>query len=426
MRVMLSVIILLLFAVPSRAVEIDYWQYSYKARIDAMDRLIEAFEEANPDITVNHSNFPYAQYRTKVAAAVAAGEGPDVVQLYYGWLHDYLAAEILQPLSQDTFPHSEIENDFFPMVGNMKSGGEYYALPTAVRSLALFWNKKIFREAGLDPDVPPKTLDELVDMARKLTKRDRAGNITQVGLTMGPINQDHNWWREVLVRQFGGTPYNADNSQVTYNNDPGRAAFQYYADFATRHKTSVVDFMDKGEIAFKAGRAAMHIDGSFVLGFLKRTRGDRPSRLEWGVTELPEHNGIKANFSSYWVNGITTKAAGEKRMAAEKFLKFITSARAMQYWLDNVGELPARKAVAYRAENQNHPDFGAFIRGLDYAYTTQFYSESAQRKTVVDMLDRILLEGQSVAESLDIAAREDQEIIDGALLEIREGASDEE
>jgi multiple sugar transport system substrate-binding protein len=425
MRAISCILISFLLSVPGFAVEIDYWQYSYKARIDAMDRLIEAFEEENPDIKVNHSNFPYAQYRTKVAAAVAAGEGPDVVQLYYGWLHDYLAADILQPLSRETFPHSEIEQEFFPMVGNMKSGDEYYALPTAVRSLALFWNKKLFRDAGLDPERPPATLDELVDMARKMTKRDPAGNITQVGITMGPINQDHNWWREVLVRQFGGTPYNDDNSRVTYNDEAGLAAFEYYADFATRHKTSVIDFMDKGEIAFKAGRAAMHIDGSFVLGFLNRTRGNRPNRLQWGVTELLEHNGIRANFSSYWVNGITTKASGEKRIAAEKFLKFITSARAMQYWLDTVGELPARKAVAYRPENRNHPDFGAFIRGLDYAHTTQFYSESAQRKTVVDMLDRIVLRNMSVKESLEIAAREDQDIIDAALLEIRAGAGDE-
>lgn len=409
----------------ANAVEIEYWQYSYKTRIDAMEKLIEAFEAENPDITVTHNNFPYAQYRTKVAAAVAAGEGPDVVQLYYGWLHDYLAAGILQPLSQESFPHSEIEQEFFPMVGSMKSGGDYYALPTAVRSLALFWNKKIFREAGLDPEVPPKTLDELVEFAKKLTQRDPAGNITQAGLTMGPINQDHNWWREVLVRQFGGVPYNADNSKVMYDDEAGRAAFQYYADFATRHKTSVVDFMDKGEIAFKAGRAAMHIDGSFVLSFLKRTRGGR-NRLEWGVAELPEHNGIKSNFSSYWVNGITSKASGEKKLAAEKFLKFITSPRAMQYWLDQVGELPARKAVAYRDDNRNHPEFGAFIRGLDYAHTTLFYSESAQRKTVVDMLDRIVLNGMSVDESLAIAAQEDQNIIDAALIEIREAAAAKE
>ena len=410
MRQVLFIIFALFFCNIANAVDIEYWQYSYKARLDAMDKLIEAFEAENPDINVIQTNFPYAQYRTKVAASVAAGEGPDVVQLYYGWLDDYLSAEILQPLSKKIFPNQAIEDDFFPIVGTMKVNGSYYALPTAVRSLGLFWNKKIFREAGLDPNKPPETLDELIDVAKKLTKRDRAGNIIQVGLTMGPINQDHNWWREVLVRQFGGEPYNADNTEVTYMNQAGLNAFQYYADFALTHETSVVDFMDKGEIAFKAGRAAMHIDGSFVLSLFNRTR-----RLEWGVTELPSHNDIKANFSSYWVNGITSKAKGEKHAAAEKFLKFITSDDAMQLWLDEVGELPAKKMVAKRAENINDAEYGPFIRGLDYAYSTQFYSESAQRKTVVDTLDRIVLLDMSVEESLKIAAKEDQAIIDRAV-----------
>lgn len=410
MRRVTITILALIFSQVANAVDIEYWQYSYKARLDAMDKLIEAFESENPDINVIHTNFPYAQYRTKVAAAVAAGEGPDVVQLYYGWLDDYLNADILQPLSKENFPNDMIRRDFFPMVDTMRINGDYYALPTAVRSLGLYWNKKIFREAGLDPNKPPKTLDELVKFAKRLTKYDRAGNIIQVGLTIGPINQDHNWWREVLVRQFGGTPYNDDNTKVTYTDDAGLKAFQYYADFIGKHNVSVVDFMDKGEIAFKAGRAAMHIDGSFALALFNRTR-----RLEWGITELPSHNGIKSNFASYWVNGVTSKASGEKREAAEKFLKFITSDAAMQLWLDEVGELPAKKIVAQRQANLNHPQYGPFIRGLGYAYSTRFYSESAQRKTVVDMLDRIVLTGMSVKNSLEIAAQEDQAIIDKAV-----------
>ena len=414
MRLVCALIAFIFMSSTGFAVEIEYWQYSYKTRLDAMDRLISQFELDNPDIKVIHNNFPYAQYRTKVAASVAAGEGPDVVQLYYGWLGDYLQGGILQPLSQDAFPQSAIEDDYFAMIAPMKVAGEYYALPTAVRTLGLFWNKKLFREAGIDPEKPPQTLDELVEVAKKLTKRDRAGNIIQVGLTMGPINQDHNWWREVLVRQFGGVPYNADTTKVAYDDGAGLKAFEFYAGLVTKHDVSVVDFMDKGEIAFKAGRAAMHIDGSFVLSTFNRNRNPN-SRLDYGITELPTHNDIKANFSSYWVNGITSKAQGEKRAAAEKFLKFITSEDAMQLWLEEVGELPARKAVAARPINQNHPQYGAFIRGLEYAYTTNFYSESAQRKTVVDMLDRILLNDMSVADSLKIAADEDQKIIDEAV-----------
>lgn len=73
----------------AQAVEIEYWQYFYEARVKAIDILIEKFEAANPDITVKHTTFPYADYRTKVAASIPAGEGPDVVQLIL-WLVERL------------------------------------------------------------------------------------------------------------------------------------------------------------------------------------------------------------------------------------------------------------------------------------------------------------------------------------------------
>ncbi len=62
------------------------------------------------------SHFPYADYRTKVAAAIPAGEGPDVVQLFYGWLNDYKEAKLIQPLPAAEFPVAEIDETFFPMV----------------------------------------------------------------------------------------------------------------------------------------------------------------------------------------------------------------------------------------------------------------------------------------------------------------------
>lgn len=396
--------------VPSQAeaVEIEYWQYFFEARVTAMEQLIEQFEAANPDITVKMTHFPYADYRTKVAAAVPAGEGPDVVQLFYGWLNDYIDAKLIQPLPNDAFPPDQIEADYFPMVGAMNVDGAYYALPTAVRSLALFWNTRLFEEAGLDPSTPPATLDELVEYAEKLTKKDDAGNLTQVGITLGMTAQDHHWFREGLVRQFGGAPYSDDNTQVTYNDDAGLKALEFYTGLITDHEVSQIGFMDEPQAAFKAGRAGMHIDGSFRIGALDRTRG-----LKWAVGELPSNaDGMRSNYSSYWVNGITTKAEGEKYDASVKFLQFITSPEAMQLWLEVVGELPARPEVGLTEENANNPIYGPFIRGLDYANTTVFANESAQRQEMINMVDRILLEGASPADSLAAAAEAEQAILD--------------
>ena len=139
----------------AQPVEIEYWQYTFAQRVQAIDELIKRFEAANPGIKVKHTHVPYDDFRLKIAAAIPAGQGPDVVQLFYGWLQDYLKAKLLQPLPTELFPAAEIERDFFPIVKQMKVDGHYYALPTAVRSLALFWNKKLFEEAGLDPAKPP-------------------------------------------------------------------------------------------------------------------------------------------------------------------------------------------------------------------------------------------------------------------------------
>jgi multiple sugar transport system substrate-binding protein len=389
------------------SVEIDYWQYFFKERVEAMDALIKQFEAANPDIKVKQTTFPYADYQTKVAAAIPAGEGPDLVQLYYGWLAQYMKAGLLQKLPSDAFNAAEIDRDFFPIVRNMKIDGEYYALPTAVRSLALFWNKKLFKDAGLDPEKPPQTLDELVEMAHKLTQRDAAGNLVVEGMTADLTMQDQHWVREVLVRQFGGQPYSDDNRTVAYDDAAGIKAVSWYADLIRKEKVAEIGFLTDQPTAFKSGKAAITIDGSFRLGAFDGQKG-----LEYGVAELPAYNGKRSNFSSYWVNGITSKAKDAKRDAAVKFLKFVTTPEAMELWLHTVGELPARVSVAAKESNRNDPKYGPFIRGLDYAHATDFVDELAQRKVMIDIFDRITLQQTSPADAVHTAAEEEQKILD--------------
>ena len=395
-----------LFSVAANAVEIEYWQYFFDARVTAMEQLIENFQAANPDITVKMTHFPYADYRTKVAAAIPAGEGPDVVQLFYGWLNDYVEAELIQPLPAEDFPASKIDAEFFPMVQAMKDGDQYWALPTAVRSLALFYNERLLEEAGVEP---PTTFDEMLAAAAAMTKRDGAGNLTQVGITAGMTAQDHHWWREGLIRQMGGEPYVDDYTKVNYNSKAGLEALEFYTGlFTGDDAVTAIGFMDEPQAAFKAGRAGMHIDGSFRIGSLNKQRG-----LKWGVTELPATaDGTRSNYSSYWVNAITTKAKGEKYDAAIKFMQYVTSDEAMQIWLDVVGELPAKPSVGLTEANANDATYGPFIRGLAYANTTKFANESAQRQLMVEMVERITLEGMPLADSLAIAAEAEQKILD--------------
>jgi multiple sugar transport system substrate-binding protein len=394
-------------AARAQTVEIEYWQYTFAQRVQAIDELIKQFEAANPGIKVKHTHVPYDDFRLKIAAAIPAGQGPDVVQLFYGWLQDYLKAKLLQPLPAELFPAAEIERDFFPLVRQMRVDGQYYALPTAVRSLALFWNKKLAQEAGLDPARAPQTLEELIEAAKKMTKRDAAGNLLQAGIALDMGGQDHHWLREVLIRQMGGQPYSADGKTVAYNTPAGTRAVAWYTDLVARHKVSQFGFLTDGVTAFRSGKAGFTIDGSFRLAAF-----DGQAGLEYAVGELPAHEGRRSNFASYWVNGITPKATGPKKEAAAKFLRFITTPAAMELWLEKVGELPARKAVAEKDAIRAHPKYGAFIRGLAYSQVTFFVNETVQRKLFIDMVDRIAIKGQPVAESVAQAAAEEQKLLD--------------
>lgn len=396
-----------MFTGPSGAVEIEYWQYVFDTRVQAMDQLIAKFEEANPDITVKQVTFPYADYQTRLVAANMAGKAPDVMQLFYGWADQFIAGGLIQPLPEDAFPATEIEAEFFPIVSAMQRDGKYYGLPTAVRSLALFYNKNLLDEAGV---APPANLDDLIAVAKATAKTNAAGDLESVGITMDPAGQDHHWWREVLDRQYGGAPYNDDYTQVTYADAAGAESLGYYIGLAKTDKVTQLGFMDEGQAAFKAGRAAMTIDGTFRLGSFGEIKD-----FEWGVTELPANaDGVRSNYASYFANAIGARTEGEELAASVKFLQYISSPEAMEIWLDVVGELPARRSAALTDENLANPIYGPFLKGLEYAHTTRFVDEAAQRQVTIDLVNRVMLENQPIPDALAQAAEAEQKIIDKA------------
>ncbi len=133
------------------------------------------------------------------------------------------------------------------------------------------------------------------------------------------------------------------------------------------------------------------------------------------MTELPANaEGVRSNYASYFANGISAKASGEKLEAAKKFLNYISSPEAMEIWLKDVGELPARRSAALTETNLADPIYGPFLKGLEYAHTTMFVDELKQRQVAVDMANRVILEKQAVKDSLEQAAKSEQEVLDAA------------
>ena len=396
-------------------IEIEYWQYNFGARVDAMNMLIEQFEAENPGIKVVHnSDIAYADFRTELGASVAGGVGPDVVSLFYGWIPEFVDAGYLVPLPEP-FNEEFINEHFVPMVaGSAAFEGEYYAVPTAVRSLALFYNIDLLEAAGFDG--PPETLDEMVEIALATVQYDgdpAVENIVVNGYAAQPTGQAHHWFREVLIRQFGGQSYNEDYTEVMWDTEAACEAFTFLTDFEVTHITGTnegVGGTEDAQSAFIAGLSALHIDGSFRLPAAKANED-----LNFGIAELPAGpDGSRHTYGSYWTHGITRRAADdEARMeAATKFLEFITTAEAGTLWVNEVGELPAQNAAASDPAILEDPFLGPFSAGLAYSHATFFIDESVQRQHIIDAFDLVRLEGMDPCDALAEAAFLEQELLD--------------
>lgn len=389
-------------------VEIEYWQYHFDSKVKLIDELIAEFEDANPGIKVKHTTFPYDQYNERVAAQVPAGRGPDVINLFYGWVPRYVDSGYLQPLPQDAFPHDEIESEFFPMVEAVKLDGEYWTIPTAVRTLALFYNKDLFAEAGLDPDSPPTTWDELVEYSITLTERDGNNRLQQAGMAWEPSQQGHHWFRDGLLYQAGGQGLSDDRKTILWDSTPaGLEAFKYWLDFPTTHGVAERDFYTDDVTAFRTGHAAMNVDGSFRIGTLQNDAPD----FEWATAPLPMKD-HRSTQSSFWSNGITSGVEGAKLDASIKFLQFLTTDEVMERWLDEIGELPAKESVALQDKYLNHEIYGAFMEQLPYANAHFFVDESLERELVIQAVDRVLLQNVSPDEAFEELVEETQKLFD--------------
>lgn len=385
-------------------VEIEYWQYQFDSKVDLVNELLPEFQAANPQITVTHVNFPYDDFRQQVAAAVQAGQGPDVLNVFYGWIPSYAQQQFLLPLPAEAFPPDQIGAGFFPMVETARIGDAYYALPTAVRTLGLFVNLDLLEAAGKQP---PTTWDELVDVALATTVRD-GETLETAGITYDPGGQGHHWWRECLTRQNGLVPMSEDFRELRWSEPPGVEAFAWFMALIKEHRVAENGFYTDGATAFQTGHAALHVDGSYRVGTYTTDAPD----LNYTIVPLPQRE-EPASFASFWANGITRNAAeGDKLIAAAKLIDFLSSAEVMRRWTPATGELPARPEVANEETFTQDEKLGPFIEQLPYSYATFFVNEAENRQAVMDAMDQVLLEDMAPEVAVQEAEATVQQILD--------------
>jgi sn-glycerol 3-phosphate transport system substrate-binding protein len=227
---------------------------------------------------------------------------------------------------------------FFPgFMENSQTGGKTWGIPFQRSTVVLYWNKELFKEAGLDPETPPKTWAEQVAFAQKLTKRDAAGNVTQWGIQI-PSSGFPYWLFQGLSTQAGAILANAAGDKTDYANPAVVEALQYWVDLAQKHKVHPPGIVEWGTTPrdFFERKVAMMWT---TTGNLTNVRTN--AKFPFGVGLLPagKRLGSPTGGGNFYISKKASKAEQE---AAFKFVRWITTPERAAQWSIDTGYVAVR------------------------------------------------------------------------------------
>lgn len=247
--------------------------------------LFEEFGETH-DTVVEVALRVHAEKREN---GVRSDDPPDVLILTPSQMVDMANQGLLTPLDDVIDAGGIAFEDIYPAALQLCNyEGQLYCMPWSVYTLALFWNKDLFRAAGLNANQPPQTLEQLATYAGRLTQVDEMGNVIQLGF-LPDYPSSH---RELYPHVFGGYWYNADATRLTLSSEPVIEAMtwqqQFYADYETEKVAafrSTLGHYASPEHALLTGKVAMAVDGQWMLGpdFIQKHKPD----LNFGVAPVP-------------------------------------------------------------------------------------------------------------------------------------------
>jgi sn-glycerol 3-phosphate transport system substrate-binding protein len=213
---------------------------------------------------------------------------------------------------------------------NSQTGGKTWGIPFQRSTIVLYWNKEMFKAAGLDPNRAPQTWAEQLDYAQKLTKRDAAGNVSQWGIQI-PSSGFPYWLFQALAIQNGVNLMNAAGTQTYYDRPEVIAALAYWVDLARKHKVhpeGIVEWGTTPRDFFERKMAMMWT----TTGNLTNVKNN--AKFDFGVAMLPagKQRGSPTGGGNFYLFKKTTPA---QREAALKFVKWATQPeRAAQWGID--------------------------------------------------------------------------------------------
>lgn len=324
------------------------------------------FNRVQDSLYIESTAVPWTEHEKKILTGILSGNPPDVIQQVTPVVK-WASRMALVPL--DDFIHRDNFDTtiFFPALWEeMKWEGSVYALPVNSASYAFLYNKKLFREAGLDPEKPPRTWSEVMEYNRLLTQRDQRGRITRMGF----IPHYGNLQTTILMSWQLGAEFLLDGgSRVSMRNDETMKAFGWIVDFFSEYHINDVNAFMAGfgyaeQHGFLSERVAMMVLDSSFLDQIERYRPD----LEFGVAYIPAFEGYRtASSSGSWWLAIPRGAKNPE--AAWEMMKLAVSKDTQ---LETVAEMEESLFPGTR-EAANDPAFmtdektEVFVRQMDYA-----------------------------------------------------------
>ena len=374
---------LLSISAVAESVEVVFW-HSMQNPLDnkSIDAIVAQFNETHPGINVKVVLVPGTETETtKLMTAVAAGTGPDVYYLDRFTVAQRANYGVLEPLedflAQAGVDIGALKSEFFDFaVEEATYNGKLYALPWDTDARVLYYNKKLFKEAGLDPNKPPRTISELDEYVDKITIM-KGNQIQQIGF----VPWSGQGWHYTWGWAFGGKFYDPESKKLIFADDPKIVkALEWEKSYASKYGIKNIDTFraaygqggGAGGAAtggaapidmFLVGKEAMRIDGNW---FLSQIIQFAPEGFEYGITYIPSPPDGEEN--STWCGGwslVIPKGSKYPKEAAE-FILYMATKGAIKYGIDTNHFAASKESVQKLVEA--NPDQKMFADLLPTAH----------------------------------------------------------
>jgi sn-glycerol 3-phosphate transport system substrate-binding protein len=294
---------------------------------------------------------------------------------------------------------------------NGQVGGKTWGVPFQRSTVVMYWNKELFKEAGLDPNKPPQTWAEMTAMAQKLTKKDASGKTTQYGVQI-PSSGFPYWLFQGLTTQNDVILSNEAGTQTKFDDPKVIEALQYWMDLSKKYGvhpggivewgTTPKDFMEK--------KAAMIWT---TTGNLTNIRSN--AKFDFGVAMLPtgKKRGSPTGGGNFY---IFKKATPAQQAAAFKFAKWLTQPERAAQWGIETGYVAVSPAawdtVALKKYAADFPPATVARDQLQYA-VAEFSTHDNQRvtKALNDGLQAALTGSKTAEAAMKDAQREAERLL---------------